>query len=57
LNDGACALLLASEAAVNKHGLQPLARVIGMASAGVAPRVMGIGTVPAIEKTLWRARR
>jgi 3-oxoadipyl-CoA thiolase len=56
LNDGACALLLASEAALNKHGLQPLARVIGMASAGVEPRVMGIGPVPAIEKLLARTR-
>jgi 3-oxoadipyl-CoA thiolase len=56
LNDGACALLLASEAALRKHGLQPLARVIGMASAGVAPRVMGIGPVPAIEKLLARTK-
>jgi 3-oxoadipyl-CoA thiolase len=56
LNDGACALLLASEAALHKHGLQPLARVIGMASAGVEPRVMGIGPVPAIKKLLARTR-
>jgi 3-oxoadipyl-CoA thiolase len=56
LNDGACGLLLASEAALLKHDLQPLARVIGMASAGVAPRVMGIGPVPAIEKLLVRTR-
>jgi 3-oxoadipyl-CoA thiolase len=56
LNDGACALLLASEAALRAHGLQPLARVIGMASAGVAPRVMGIGPVPAIRKLLARMR-
>ncbi len=56
LNDGACAVLLASEAALDRHGLQPLARVIGMASAGVAPRVMGIGPVPAIEKLLARTR-
>jgi acetyl-CoA acetyltransferase family protein len=56
LNDGACALLLSSEAALHKHGLQPLARVIGMASAGVAPRVMGIGPVPAIRKLLARTR-
>jgi 3-oxoadipyl-CoA thiolase len=54
LNDGACALLLASETALRKHDLQPLARVIGMASAGVEPRVMGIGPVPAIEKLLAR---
>jgi 3-oxoadipyl-CoA thiolase len=54
LNDGACALLLASEQGLKQHGLQPLARVIGMASAGVAPRVMGIGPVPAIGKLLAR---
>jgi 3-oxoadipyl-CoA thiolase len=52
LNDGACALLLASAAALDKHGLQPLARVISMAAAGVAPRIMGIGPVPAIHKLL-----
>jgi 3-oxoadipyl-CoA thiolase len=52
LNDGACALLLASAEALNKHGLQPLARVISMAAVGVAPRVMGIGPVPAITKLL-----
>lgn len=52
LNDGACALLLASDEALNKHGLQPLARVISMAAAGVAPRIMGIGPVPAIHKLL-----
>ena len=56
INDGACAVLLASEAALDQHGLQPFARVIGMASAGVAPRVMGIGPVPAIEKLLARTR-
>jgi 3-oxoadipyl-CoA thiolase len=50
INDGACALLLASPAALNKHGLQPLARVISVTAAGVAPRVMGIGPVPAIHK-------
>jgi acetyl-CoA acetyltransferase family protein len=54
LNDGASALLLASEQGLKQHGLQPLARVIGMASAGVAPRVMGIGPVPAIQKLLAR---
>jgi len=54
LNDGAAAVLLASEAAVDRYGLQPIARVIGMASAGVAPRVMGIGPVPAIRKLLER---
>ena len=54
LNDGAAAVLLASQAAVEKHGLQPLARITGMASAGVAPRVMGIGPVPAIHKLCAR---
>jgi len=54
LNDGACALLIASEAAVSKHGLRPLARILGAASAGVAPRTMGIGPVPAIGKLLAR---
>ena len=58
VNDGACALLLASAAALNRHGLQPLARIISMAAAGVAPRIMGIGPVPAIHKLLakigWR---
>src|SRR6266513_910418 len=52
INDGACALLLASAAAVERYGLQPLARVISMAAAGVAPRIMGIGPVPAIHKLL-----
>src|SRR6266480_4559063 len=52
LNDGACALLLASAAALDRHGLQPLARVISMSAAGVAPRIMGIGPVPAIHKLL-----
>jgi 3-oxoadipyl-CoA thiolase len=54
LNDGACALLLASEAAVLRHGLKPLARVLGAAAMGVAPRTMGIGPVPAIGKLLER---
>jgi len=52
VNDGACALLLASEAAAARHGLQLRARVVGMATAGVAPRVMGIGPAPATEKVL-----
>ena len=52
VNDGACALLLASEAAAQKNGLTPLARVVGMATAGVAPRVMGIGPAPAVRKVL-----
>jgi acetyl-CoA acetyltransferase len=57
LNDGACALLLASAEALDKHGLQPLARVISMAAAGVAPRIMGIGPVPAIHKLLDKIGR
>jgi 3-oxoadipyl-CoA thiolase len=52
VNDGACALLLASEAAAAKHGLTPRARVVGMACAGVAPRIMGIGPAPATRKVL-----
>ncbi len=52
VNDGACALLLASEAAAGKYGLQPLARVVGMATAGVAPRIMGFGPAPAVRKVL-----
>ena len=52
VNDGACALLLASEADAAKHGLTPQARVVGMATAGVAPRVMGIGPAPATLKLL-----
>ena len=52
VNDGACALLLASEAAAKTHGLTPRARVVGMAAAGVAPRVMGIGPAPATRKVL-----
>ncbi|WP_236233334.1 3-oxoadipyl-CoA thiolase [Pseudomonas tohonis] len=54
VNDGAVALILASAEAVKKHGLTPRARVLGMASAGVAPRVMGIGPVPAVRKLLER---
>ena len=57
INDGAGALLLASAEALKKHGLQPLARVIGMTAAGVAPRIMGIGPVPAIQKLLAKIRR
>lgn len=52
VNDGACALLLASEQALNTHGLQPLARVVGVATAGVAPRIMGFGPAPAVRKVL-----
>jgi acetyl-CoA C-acetyltransferase len=52
INDGACALLIASAEAAEQHGLRPLARIVGMATAGVAPRVMGIGPVPAVRKVL-----
>jgi acetyl-CoA C-acetyltransferase len=52
VNDGACALLLADEASAMKHGLKPRARVLGMSAAGVAPRIMGIGPVPATRKVL-----
>ena len=54
INDGAAALLLASEAAAARHGLEPRARVLGMAVAGVAPRIMGMGPVPASQKLLER---
>ena len=57
INDGACALLLASAAALNTHRLQPLARVISVAAVGVAPRIMGIGPVPAIHKLLAKIGR
>jgi acetyl-CoA C-acetyltransferase len=52
VNDGACALLLASEAEAARHGLTPRARVVGMATAGVAPRIMGIGPAPATRKVM-----
>ncbi len=52
VNDGACALLLANEDSVNKYGLKPRARVVGMATAGVAPRIMGFGPAPATRKVL-----
>jgi 3-oxoadipyl-CoA thiolase len=55
VSDGAAAMLLASSAAIRRHGLRPLARVLGMASAGVPPRIMGIGPVPAIRAVLERA--
>jgi acetyl-CoA acyltransferase len=55
VNDGACALLLASEAAVKRHGLTPRARVVAAAAAGVAPRIMGMGPVPATLKALAKA--
>jgi acetyl-CoA acyltransferase len=52
VNDGACALLLADQATASRFGLTPRARVVGMATAGVAPRIMGIGPAPATEKVL-----
>jgi 3-oxoadipyl-CoA thiolase len=55
INDGAAAVLLASEEAVQKYGLQPMAKVISMAVAGVDPAIMGIGPVPATQKALKRA--
>lgn len=55
VNDGACAVLLASEVALKRHGLTPRARVVAAAAAGVAPRIMGMGPVPATRKALARA--
>ena len=52
VNDGACALLLANEATAARHGLTPRARVVGMATAGLAPRIMGLGPAPATRKVL-----
>lgn len=52
VNDGAAAMLIASAAAVQRHGLKPMARILGMATAGVEPRIMGIGPVPAVRKLL-----
>jgi 3-oxoadipyl-CoA thiolase len=54
VNDGACATLIASEAAAKRHGLTPRARIVAMATAGVAPRIMGIGPAPATKKLLDR---
>jgi 3-oxoadipyl-CoA thiolase len=54
VNDGAAALIIASETAVRHHGLTPRARIVGMATAGVAPRIMGIGPVPATRKLIDR---
>jgi 3-oxoadipyl-CoA thiolase len=54
VNDGAAAMIIASKAAALRHGLIPRARVLGMATAGVAPRVMGVGPIPATEKLLAR---
>ena len=55
INDGACALVLASESAAKRHGLTPKARVVTAAAAGVAPRIMGIGPVPATRKVLAKS--
>ncbi|AUC53309.1 3-oxoadipyl-CoA thiolase [Sagittula sp. P11] len=52
VNDGACALVIASPEAAEKHGLTPVARILGAATAGVAPRIMGFGPAPATEKLL-----
>ena len=54
VNDGSCAMIIATEAAAKKHGLTPRARIVGMNSGGVAPRVMGMGPVPAVRKLLGR---
>jgi len=54
VNDGACALLVASEPAARRHGLRPRARILGYAVTGVPPRIMGIGPAPATEKLLDR---
>ncbi len=56
VNDGAAAMLIASEAAAKKHGLTPYARILGMASAGVPPRIMGIGPVPSTRKLMERLK-
>ena len=55
VNDGACAAILASEQAASRHGLKPRARVVAMAAGGVAPRIMGVGPVPAVRKVLAKA--
>ena len=57
INDGAAAMIIASEEAVARHGLRPRARILGMATAGVAPRVMGLGPVPATHKLLARLNK
>jgi 3-oxoadipyl-CoA thiolase len=57
INDGAAAMIVASEKAVARHGLCPRVRILGMATAGVAPRVMGIGPVPATRKLLARLQK
>jgi 3-oxoadipyl-CoA thiolase len=54
INDGAAAMIVASASAAEKHGLNRRARILGMAAAGVDPRIMGLGPIPAIEKLLQR---
>jgi 3-oxoadipyl-CoA thiolase len=56
VNDGAAALILASDKAVEQHGLKPIARILGFATAGVAPRVMGVGPIPAVTKLTERLK-
>jgi len=56
VNDGACAVLVASEDAAKRYGLKPRARIVGMASAGVPPRIMGMGPAPASKKLLERLK-
>jgi acetyl-CoA acyltransferase len=56
INDGACALLITSDSGLKDHGLSPLARIVAWAAAGVAPRVMGIGPLPASQKVLGMAQ-
>ncbi|MGK7866713.1 3-oxoadipyl-CoA thiolase [Falsiroseomonas sp. E2-1-a20] len=55
VNDGACAILVASESAAGRHGLTPRARVVSVATAGVAPRIMGFGPAPAVKRVLAKA--
>src|SRR4029078_1635589 len=57
VTDGAAAMIVASEAAVKAHGLKPRARILGMASAAVPPRIMGIGPVPATQKLMARLQQ
>ncbi len=57
INDGAAAMIVASETAIARHNLRPRARILGMATAGVAPRVMGLGPVPATQKLLARINK
>jgi 3-oxoadipyl-CoA thiolase len=56
VNDGAAALILASDKAVGEHGLKPIARILGFATAGVAPKVMGVGPIPAVKKLTERLK-